>query len=676
MRIATQLKTISVVTICAVVLLTAILVLAFLDFKNAKSDYIFANTVKENFFERATLRDQYFLYRESRVHEQWDKNKAIADQLMARGDTQLHNEEDRQTLQRLHAYIEDTATIFHRIANNSEKLKNAIDNRDIYLELDKRLYSQLLLKANAVRDLSITLEDSSARRVEQTYKRLIVIIGLFTLTLALLTILVNTRLHRLIRKRLISLHDGARMVVGGDLNYRLMVGGADEFSELAHSINSMTDKLNAEISKRKVREEELAEAQLLAKLGSWHVAFGESESLDVWTISKELRKIYGYAEDKIIDFSTGYAVMPPEDQELTQHYWVSAKRGDGPYEWDHRIIVNGEIRWMHVSAKFVFDPQGKALEASGTNQDITERKQLDKLLRDERDFLNGVLDTAKSLVMVIKRDGTVARINHAAQEFTGYTFDEIKSRPFFWEKFLLPEQRSHVQEVFSKTVAGNVVPRYENYWVRKDGSKRLFDWSNSLLFDLDGKIEYLVTVGIDITESKQLEIKLEQQAHEDYLTGLCNRRYFMELAEQELNRAVRYNNPLSIFMMDIDFFKHINDTHGHKAGDKALKKLAEVCRETLREVDIVGRVGGEEFAILLPETDREESIEVAERLRAALAEAKVRQEAGSPAIQFTVSIGVASLASKDDNLDVLLSLADKALYGAKETGRNKVCVAG
>ncbi len=176
-------------------------------------------------------------------------------------------------------------------------------------------------------------------------------------------------------------------------------------------------------------------------------------------------------------------------------------------------------------------------------------------------------------------------------------------------------------------------------------------------------------------EHKRLVLELNRQAHTDYLTGVNNRRYFMALSEQELNRAIRYNNPLSMLMMDIDFFKQVNDTHGHKAGDHVLKKLADVCRETMREVDIVGRIGGEEFAILLPETGKEKSIEAAERLRVALEKAKVPQEVGGMPIQFTVSIGVASLVSKDDNLDVLLSLADKALYAAKETGRNKVCVA-
>jgi diguanylate cyclase (GGDEF)-like protein len=169
------------------------------------------------------------------------------------------------------------------------------------------------------------------------------------------------------------------------------------------------------------------------------------------------------------------------------------------------------------------------------------------------------------------------------------------------------------------------------------------------------------------------EEELKRQAHFDYLTGVDNRGYFMQQAELELSRTKRYGASLSMFMMDIDYFKQINDRHGHKIGDHVLKKLAEVCRETLREVDIVGRVGGEEFAILLPETDRVEAIEVAERLRVAIADAKVPMENGLP-IQFTVSIGVSSLATKDDNLDVLLNQADKALYAAKETGRNKVCV--
>jgi diguanylate cyclase (GGDEF)-like protein len=124
--------------------------------------------------------------------------------------------------------------------------------------------------------------------------------------------------------------------------------------------------------------------------------------------------------------------------------------------------------------------------------------------------------------------------------------------------------------------------------------------------------------------------------------------------------------------MDIDLFKQVNDNYGHKVGDQVLKKLAAICSEALREIDIIGRVGGEEFAILLPETDKTNALDAAERLRAAIADNLIPIENGLP-IRMTVSIGVASLTSNDDNLDVLLSQSDEALYEAKKSGRNKVC---
>jgi diguanylate cyclase (GGDEF)-like protein len=127
-------------------------------------------------------------------------------------------------------------------------------------------------------------------------------------------------------------------------------------------------------------------------------------------------------------------------------------------------------------------------------------------------------------------------------------------------------------------------------------------------------------------------------------------------------------------MLDIDHFKKINDTYGHKCGDLVLKKLAATCQQVLREVDIIGRIGGEEFAILLPETDKEQAIEVAERLREAIGNAEVAIENGRP-VRFTASIGVTSLTGEDKNMDVLLNIADKALYQAKNAGRNKVVAA-
>jgi diguanylate cyclase (GGDEF)-like protein len=174
-------------------------------------------------------------------------------------------------------------------------------------------------------------------------------------------------------------------------------------------------------------------------------------------------------------------------------------------------------------------------------------------------------------------------------------------------------------------------------------------------------------------ENRYAYEELERRAYFDYLTGLANRRYFLEQAESELARTLRYGGELSVIMFDVDHFKLVNDTHGHKIGDIVLKKIADICRTSLRDVDIIGRIGGEEFAILLPETASQQAVEAAERLRVALGNGRV-QVHDSLAINFTASFGVTTVKDKEISMDTLLNQADQALYQAKDGGRNQVCV--
>ncbi|HBO58346.1 MAG TPA: hypothetical protein DD624_00325 [Alphaproteobacteria bacterium] len=176
----------------------------------------------------------------------------------------------------------------------------------------------------------------------------------------------------------------------------------------------------------------------------------------------------------------------------------------------------------------------------------------------------------------------------------------------------------------------------------------------------------------DITDRKKKELQLFDQATRDPLTKCYNRRQFEELAKKEVQRSRRYNHPFCLFMIDADHFKNVNDTHGHAVGDLVLQALADCCRRTLRESDIVARFGGEEFVILLPEASIENAHRVAERLRIKISKLVVKNEQNQD-VQFTVSIGLVS-STVTDNIAEMLKMSDEALYEAKEHGRNQVVV--
>ena len=174
----------------------------------------------------------------------------------------------------------------------------------------------------------------------------------------------------------------------------------------------------------------------------------------------------------------------------------------------------------------------------------------------------------------------------------------------------------------------------------------------------------------DISNIKAMEMELRHLATTDALTGLPNRRHFLDRAAQELARFHRFQKPTALLMVDIDHFKQINDHYGHAVGDLVLQHFAAVARSTLRKIDIIGRLGGEEFGILLPGTELEGAQIYAERLCQAIASQPCH--ATPHEIGFTVSIGLTLLDSEDGDIDLPLARADAALYRAKRHGRNRV----
>ena len=325
----------------------------------------------------------------------------------------------------------------------------------------------------------------------------------------------------------------------------------------------------------------------------------------------------------------------------------------------------------------IYDQNGIIIGSLPTAVDITDRKHIEEKLAQSEERYRFVLEGSELGFWDWDIVSNTVERNARWAAMLGYSAQEIQDTTQQWTDFIYPADRERAWRSISDVLEGRSDNHKLEYrMLHKDGSIRwILDQAKVMKVSIEGRPQRMCGTHTDITERKNLELELEKNAKTDFLTGLVNRRHFMDLANKELQRAIRFGNPMSILMVDVDNFKRINDTYGHESGDDVLKMFSDLCRSTFREIDVVGRIGGEEFAVVLPEATSHQAIEAAERLRAKIASSKT-PSAQNLAIEFTVSVGVVSLSPGFDSLDVMLSHADKALYNAKNTGRNRVSVYG
>jgi diguanylate cyclase len=257
-----------------------------------------------------------------------------------------------------------------------------------------------------------------------------------------------------------------------------------------------------------------------------------------------------------------------------------------------------------------------------------------------------------------------------------YTKDEIPNKigfEFFTDK-LHSEDYARVMDNMRQHLYGYTSVYEVEYKIQaKDGSWRwYYDRGKVTKRDESGNPLLVAGIVFDITVQKEMELMIEEQNKEllkivniDYLTKVFNRKALYEKLEFEIARANRYKDDLSVLMIDLDHFKTINDVHGHLAGDSVLKQVAEIIKSNLREPDIAGRYGGEEFLIILPRTDREQGFIVAERIRKSIQDADLLNRT-----KVTISGGLKEY--NGESLNKLLDEADKRLYIAKRNGRNNI----
>jgi diguanylate cyclase (GGDEF)-like protein/PAS domain S-box-containing protein len=345
-----------------------------------------------------------------------------------------------------------------------------------------------------------------------------------------------------------------------------------------------------------------------------------------------------------------------------------------PLEHEYRIESRtGQQRWLHVRAVGRRDADGD-FTWTGIMTDISVRKAVEASLRASEERFRTLFETVPQGIVYQDRSGAITAANPSAQRILGLTLDQMQGRTSMdpsWRALRedgtdLPGEE-HPAMITLRTgepvrsVMGVHTPAGSYVWILV----------NSVPLFRDGELEQVYASFEDITERVRLARELARQATTDFLTGTANRRSFMERTGAELERIRRHPEALAaLAVIDIDHFKQVNDAYGHAAGDEVLKHLVRVVAATVRPTDLLGRTGGEEFALLLPDTGLDQAAQLAERIRATVA-AEPLTTPGGP-IPFTISIGLSVLAGDDASIDDAFARADLALYDAKNAGRDAV----
>ena len=288
-----------------------------------------------------------------------------------------------------------------------------------------------------------------------------------------------------------------------------------------------------------------------------------------------------------------------------------------------------------------------------------------------------LIDTTNDVVIITDMTSfeeggpRIVYVNPAFEKLMGYTREEVIGE----SPRLLhgPNTDRQTRYRIRKAIQNGKPIRTELLKYSKDGQARWLDMNIVPLHDTNGELKHYASIERDLSRYKKMERQLANMALFDSLTGALSRAAFLQHAEKEFKRSKRYNRPLSTIMIDIDHFKRINDKYGHAAGDHVLQIFVEAIEEEIRSTEAIGRIGGEEFALLLPDTTQKAAAQLAERVRQRIT--KYPYIAGKMLIEVTASLGVAVLEENDMHFKTMLERADEALYTAKHNGRNRVTMA-
>ena len=436
------------------------------------------------------------------------------------------------------------------------------------------------------------------------------------------------------------------------------------------TLQDVTDQHTAELARR--------EAQELFESAFCHAPIGMALiALDArWLkVNRALCAITGWPEEELLQ-RPFQEITHPDDTHADDELIALLLAGEIPgYQFEKRYLTRGGAEiWAELSVSLVRDEEGAPRHFIVQVEDISQRKEAQRRLREAEAEARAERDHATSIVSAMGEgyaltlDGEIKAVNHALTAVTGFSAAELVGAmpPYpFWP----PEEWDAIGEILADVIR-NSGGTHELTLMRANGERFEAEITARPAREENGRPIGFVSTLRDVSVQKRYQRELERLARTDSLTGLANRHVLQEALAREAARRSPDNRQLALVLLDLDLFKQVNDRFGHPAGDAVLVQVARRLERTVRAGEILARVGGEEFAWLLPACDAAEAVAAADRARAEIA-----FEPFGRAGKLTMSAGVGLVSTPSDG-DALYRMADRALYEAKQSGRNRTCCHG
>ncbi|WP_438463550.1 sensor domain-containing diguanylate cyclase [Marinomonas sp. PE14-40] len=384
--------------------------------------------------------------------------------------------------------------------------------------------------------------------------------------------------------------------------------------------------------------------------------------------NKMVRELFNCSLEEIVGQDDSSFFSLDDSDEITVNDTYVMVNGVSIEKEERNVIMEtGEVRYYWTTKKPLFDAKGKVIGLNGISTDITDQKQMQTNLRDNERQLKTIINHVDAYIYMKDREGKFLFINDKTADLFGVHASEVKGKTT--RQLLPPELADNFDILDHKILASEEKVEGEEVFSNELGPDKYY-WSTKIpIKDEKGKLVSFVGFSTEITKIVEQRKEFKEQAATDELTGIANRRHFMAEAYSKQASAIHKGSSMSVMIIDLDYFKRVNDSFGHHIGDVVLKEIAIELTQSVRSNDLVARMGGEEFAVLLPCTNLYQASLVAEKLRLKITSLVIPEKTG---LSLTASIGIASCELHPEGVGAAMIKADEALYCAKHNGRNQV----